>query len=69
MDWGCDIFCCVDIGVTLGMFASFMAGMIVSEDVSVRTADIETLGAIYIHRDVPVILGVPICSETQQRWS
>ena len=36
-------------------------------DVSVRTADIETLGAIYIHRDVPVILGVPIYSKTRQR--
>ncbi|KAF3588812.1 hypothetical protein F2Q69_00030936 [Brassica cretica] len=32
-----------------------------------RTADIETLGSIYIHRDVPVILGVSIYSETRQR--
>ncbi|KAF3579359.1 hypothetical protein DY000_02030632 [Brassica cretica] len=38
-------------------------------DVSVRTADIETLGAIYIDCGVPVMLGGPIGSETRQRWS
>ncbi|KAF2548436.1 hypothetical protein F2Q70_00020228 [Brassica cretica] len=34
-------------------------------DVSVRTADIEMLGAIYIDCCVPVMLGVPIGSETR----
>ncbi|KAF2572236.1 hypothetical protein F2Q70_00005897 [Brassica cretica] len=34
-------------------------------DVSVRTADIETLGAIYIDCGVPVMLGGPIGSETR----
>ncbi|KAF3575780.1 hypothetical protein DY000_02028440 [Brassica cretica] len=34
-------------------------------DVSVRTADIETLGAIYIDCSVPVMLGGPIGSETR----
>ncbi|WZZ71506.1 hypothetical protein YC2023_082876 [Brassica napus] len=38
-------------------------------DVSARTADIETLGAIYIDCGVPVMLGGPIGSETRQRWS
>ncbi|KAF3535306.1 hypothetical protein F2Q69_00024222 [Brassica cretica] len=37
--------------------------------VSARTADIGTLGAIYIDCGVPVMLGGPIGSETRQRWS
>ncbi|KAF3557932.1 hypothetical protein F2Q69_00014910 [Brassica cretica] len=38
-------------------------------NVSVRTTDIEMLGAIYIDCGVPVMLGGPIGSETRQRWS
>ena len=34
-------------------------------DVSVRTADIETLGAIYIDCGVPVMIGGLIGSETR----
>ncbi|KAF3558536.1 hypothetical protein F2Q69_00010393 [Brassica cretica] len=52
-DYAAWLFCKL-VGITFGL-----------RDVSVQTADIETLGAIYIDCGVPVMLGGPIGSETR----
>ncbi|WZZ32131.1 hypothetical protein YC2023_015532 [Brassica napus] len=61
---GCDNLRCVISELHLVCFPVF-GSVDPFRDVSVRTADIETLGAIYIDCCVPVMLGGPIGSETR----
>ncbi|KAF3536712.1 hypothetical protein F2Q69_00022239 [Brassica cretica] len=61
---GCDNLCCVILELHLVCFPVF-GSVDHFRDVSVWTADIETLGAIYIDCGVPVMLGGPIGSETR----
>ena len=61
---GCDNLRCVILELRLVCFPVF-GSVDHFRDVSARTADIETLGAIYIDCGVPVMLGGPIGSETR----
>lgn len=65
---GCDNLRCVILDLRLVCFPVFDS-VDHFRDVSVRTADIGALGAIYIDCGVLVILGGPIGSENHQRWS
>ena len=65
---GCSSLRCVDIGVTLGFVCQLLALLFVSEMRQFKQLAWD-VGAIYIHRSVPVMLGGVICSETHQRWS
>ena len=60
---GCNNLRCVILELHLVCFPVF-GSVDHFRDVSVRTADIETLGTIYIDCGVPVMLGGPIGSET-----
>ena len=65
---GCSSLRCVGVGVTLWYVYQFWQCWSFQRCVSLDNWH-RTLGAIYIHRSVPVMLGGPICSDIHQRWS